>query len=213
MKRPIAVPVTLWVAAVAFVGESLVVALLPPFRAWEPGVALLSVFVAYWLLRRSRIAWGIALLGGIAQLGAGVAQQSAPLALVGAALLVCLFSSPVRDYVFDSSVRAVPSVSPGPEGSLIRRLHLSPMQFSLELEDLVTRVDRRLVIRGCIAVVGLFLLVSVVGSWHSKIRRSTPTTDTIWTIVTTAYKVALVALVLLLVMAVVGSAVRKRQQP
>jgi hypothetical protein len=213
MKRLIAVPVTLWVAAGAFVGESLLVALLPPFRAWEPGVALLSVFVAYWMLRRSRIAWGIALLGGIAQLGAGAAQQSALLALAGAALLVCLLSSPVRSYVFDRPVPLVPSASPGPEASLVRRLLLSPMQLSLELEELVARVDRRLVIRGCIAVVGLFFLVSVVGSWHSKIRRSTPTTDTIWTIVTTTYKVALVALVLLLVMAVVGSAVRKRQQP
>jgi hypothetical protein len=212
MNRHIAVPVVLLIAVALFVGEALLVVLLPPFRGWEPGVAVFSALVAWGLIRRSRIAWGIAVSGGVAQLGVGAAEESSWVILAGAGLLVCLLSSPVRGYVFDKSTSRAPLTSPNAEASLAHRLSASPMQWSLQLEDLAVKVDRRWVIRGVITVVCLFFVVSAVGSWHSNLRRSTAATDTVWAIVTTTYKVALVGLVLLLVMAVVGSAVRKRHQ-
>jgi ABC-type Fe3+ transport system permease subunit len=92
------------------------------------------------------------------------------------------------------------------------RLLALALKSSLRFEELAARVDRRLVVKAAIPVMCLFLLVGIVGSWHSKLRGATTTTDAVWTIVVTTYKVALVAFVLLLVVAFVGAAYRKRQQ-
>ena len=211
MNRFINPQTGLRIAAVLIVGEALAQSILPPFRAWEIGTVIFSALIGWGLLRESRIAWGVAVFGALAQIAAGIiGGLSIWLMLGGAVLLVCLLGSPVRIAVFKDGAVRFPRTGDAAL-PLPGRLSMLGIQAGMQAEGFLARVDRRWVVKGGIAAGCLFLLVGIVGSWHGKLKHQTAATEATWTIVVTTYKVALVGLVLLVVGAVIGASLRRRQ--
>lgn len=204
--------VWLWISAGLVLGEALAQVVLPPFRAWELPIVIFSGLISWGLLRASRAAWRVAALGSLAQLAVGlVSGPSVWPVLGGVALLSCLLSSPVRRIVFQRVPRRPRTASADVGTSLPNRISELPLQAGMQVEEFLAKVDRRLVIRGAIVAACLFLGVGVVGSWHGKLKHQTAATETVWTVVVTTYKVALIGLVALVLMAVIGASLRKRQ--
>lgn len=201
----------LLIAAVLFAGESFAQAILPPLRSWEVAIALFSLLVAWGLLRASKLAWGVAVLGSVIQFAYGLASLTIWPAVSGCALLSCLLWRSVRADVFgvesDQQKKSWGSgLSPLP------RWYWSEIfAATMQLEEIAMRVRRRVVIRCIVGVVCLFFLVSLVGNWHESLRHNTTVTNTIWAVVVTTYKVALVAVVVLVAVAVIGASFRRRQ--
>jgi len=209
-RRP---PWLLLVAVVGIIGQTLVLFALGPSLVKAASVVVAALFAAL-MLRGSRLAWGVVLIGAAGQLVSSATLAEGSWALVaGGALVVCLIAPPSVQFVWTQRPhREAGVLQLTVKGSYerIRALAYGALARVAQWENSASGTDSRpaqrsygvLVWRLGVGCVLLLLLVGATYSWQQGSGRDSGIVHAIASVTWTCYALVQLAFIAVVLMAV-----------
>jgi hypothetical protein len=190
------IPTWLRVAAVAIVGQDVAALLTSPITGVSIAWLLIGVFLAWFLLRGSRVAWVLAALSAAAQISAPLTLNgSAWLAVTAIIVLACLLAPSSRNAVWSERQWPVSDLRDSEWAVFGWLAH--------QADKLATRGATPgrgkvlLVLALCIAV--LYPLVGALSNFHEGSAHGSVIVDVLWRVVWIGFSLLELALILLLI--------------
>jgi hypothetical protein len=211
------------------VGQDLVAFILFPITALSAVSVGITVLLAWFLLRGSRVAWVLAVLLAAAQL-AGPLTQNQPMWVAGIAaiFLACLLAPPLRAFVWTEGQRRARasglwlSATQRLYDRLMARVYgwvarvSEPGGRPAKENEAADKPRGKLIVLLVVCVLILDPLVGMLYDFHHGSRRGSVIVDVLWRVVWIGYTFVRLALIVLLAMAAyryLNRMVRRRWGP